>query len=190
MTRRASLLVTLVVSVLVLSAHAVPAQAGMDTFTYSVPEPQMKTDPINRICHIDKWIILDASLTTDNVDDVNAMTFKWDLDIIKDTDYDGITNNDVDATGAIINFTPKFIGPIPIGLNVSEDVMIQRMHTTQKPERLANADSVPNHIKNLDMLKKKRDLYEEFFQKSTVENKVVINSTNQTNYIEVIGAFK
>ena len=84
------------------------------------PVPQMKTDPANRICHIDKWIILDASISTDNVDEVDTITFKWDLDLTKDTDNDGILNNDVDATGAIVNFTPRYTGIVPIGLNVSD----------------------------------------------------------------------
>ncbi|MCK5559001.1 MAG: PKD domain-containing protein, partial [Thermoplasmata archaeon] len=91
------------------------------------PIPSMKTDPPNRICYIDKYIILNATISTDNSmpdalfeDKKQNLTFTWDLDVYKDKDGDGIANNDIDAEGWEYNFTPIRTGPHLIALWVTD----------------------------------------------------------------------
>ena len=94
---------------------------------FEPPIPNMITDPPGKTCPIDKSIILNGTMSKDNSirwatwkEIMDILTFKWDLDLTKDTDLDGIPYNDEDALGAIVNFTPKNTGLIQIVLNVSD----------------------------------------------------------------------
>jgi PKD repeat protein len=84
------------------------------------PTPSFKTEPQNRVVHMGKWIILNGSISTDNSDEAENLTYSWDLDVRVDSDDDGVPNNDADATGPIYNFTPIKPGTIPIALWVTD----------------------------------------------------------------------
>ncbi len=86
------------------------------------PEPKMKTGSGELVCYINETLELNASITTDNYDPIENLTFRWDLDTTKDgIDNDGVLNNDKeDDTGAIITFKPERPGPQPIALWVTD----------------------------------------------------------------------
>jgi hypothetical protein len=144
------------------------------------PEPRMKTDPVNRICHIDKWIILDASVTTDNVDSVDEMTFKWDLDRNADgPDADDSQINDVDATGPIVNLTPTRPGPIYIVLTVS-DSSGNTINTTSQPPEEWTIDVIGPDLR-LAPLSPEINKFIEVSKKKPKEGEKVKYTVNVTN---------
>ena len=70
------------------------------------PTPQWKTEPDNtRVCEIDKWLIFNASISEDNYDSVENLTFRWDLDRTVDSDGNGIFEDDNDANQSTYNFS-------------------------------------------------------------------------------------
>lgn len=72
-------------------------------------------------------------------------------------------------------------------ITVEDDVMGERMRTTSKPERLGKSDfPVPYHILDFDTLRRKRDLYNHFYDVSAIDRKLLVVSTNQTDNSEVI----
>ena len=74
---------------------------------------------------------LDGSLSYDPDDDINGngmidgnerdnLTYYWDLDITKDSDGDGIPDNDRDRKGKVIRFVLNGPGPVRVALNVTD----------------------------------------------------------------------
>lgn len=74
---------------------------------------------------------LDGSLSYDPDDDINGngiidgnerdnLTYYWDLDITKDSDGDGIPDNDRDRKGKVIRFVLNGPGPVKVALNVTD----------------------------------------------------------------------
>ena len=98
------------------------------------PDPNMITDPVGRFCQIDGWIILNATPTTDNFDDIEDLTFVWDLDAKVDSNNDGIFENDADAFGLIVNYTPTNTGSKLITLWATDEAGNTGNSTAKPPE--------------------------------------------------------
>lgn len=75
-------------------------------------------------------------------------------------------------------------------MTVEDDVMFERMQNTMKGERLNNDLSVPYHLTDMDVMRKKRDLYSRFYDISTIDCKIFVISTNQTDNSELIKKIK
>jgi hypothetical protein len=54
--------------------------------------------------------ILDASATTDSLNDINDITIVWDIDITSDSNGDGIKDNDADLIGKTVSHVFRISG--------------------------------------------------------------------------------
>jgi hypothetical protein len=155
------------------------------------PVPSMITDPANRICHIDKWITLNATISTDNSmpgalwEEIrDNLTFKWDLDRNKDgDDEDDFPDNDVDATGAIVNFTPTRTGPHPIVLMIT-DQSGNTVNTTGQPPEQWQIDVIGPDLR-LAPVREEISKFIEASKDKPEEGQVVKYTVNVTNTNQV-----
>ena len=75
-------------------------------------------------------------------------------------------------------------------LTVDDDVLEQRMKSTKKIRRIKANSTTPLHIIKLDEMRKKRDMYLDFYTKSQISKKLLVQSTNNTDNFEVISELK
>ena len=68
----------------------------------------------------DSAISFDASGTTDSAGDIDSLVYRWDFDTSVDSDGDGITSNDNDATGKLVEWTYTIPGQYTIRLEVED----------------------------------------------------------------------
>ena len=151
------------------------------------PEPKLKVLTHNggviRICHIDKWIILNASISTDNFDDVENLTFKWDLNPTDDSDGDGIPDNDADATGPIYNLTPERTGRYPIALWIT-DTSGNVANTTGLPADDWTVDIMGTNLR-FAPIQEEINKYIKFSREKPKEGEKVKYTVNVTNLNDV-----
>ena len=152
------------------------------------PNPRMKTEPIGRTCNIGEWIILNATLTTENSmldatwEDIrDNLTFSWDLDRFEDgPDADDDPENDVDATGAIYNFTPDRPGQHAIVLWVTDPSGNVGNSTVQPPEEWT-IDVIGTNLRFALIQEEISTKFIESSKKTPKENENVEFKVNVTN---------
>ncbi|WP_455392058.1 PKD domain-containing protein [[Eubacterium] cellulosolvens] len=147
------------------------------------PIPSMKTEPPNRVCDIDKWIILNGSISTDNFDETQNLTFWWDLDIYTDSNGDGFLENDNDADGPIYNLTPVRTGPQVVALWV-KDTSNNVGNSTEQPTENWQIDVIGPNLR-LAPVHEEINKFIEVSKKDPTEGDKVTFTVNVTNENEV-----
>lgn len=97
---------------------------NMDLNILDTTRPTPDMTPNSGQIEVGKNFTISAEGTFDNFDDLDNLTFNWDLDINSDKDGDGIKDNDYEdryKDMAVINYsTPDYHDPITVLVNVTD----------------------------------------------------------------------